>query len=121
MNVERRRSLSGPSLEEQRPKRITVDRDIPQRLRDHRGQENGLPGEKVQLAEEARSAMTDDLVPGRIEYRHLPLDDRDEGISAVAHAGNSTSPTRPVHSSPSRASVASWDADKSGLNDVDTG
>ena len=43
-----------------------------------------MPGEKVHLAEEARCSVPDDLVSGRIEDRHLSLEDRDEGIASVA-------------------------------------
>ena len=75
MKVESSRSLSGAVLEEQRPQRFAVDRDVAQRLGDDRGQEDGLPGEQVHLAEEARGAVADDLVARRVEDRHLALDE----------------------------------------------
>src|SRR6476469_2672838 len=74
-----------PVLEQDRSQRIAVDRDVPQRLRDDRGQEDGLPGQEVHLAKEARGAMTDDLVADRIENRHLALEDGDERVAAVAY------------------------------------
>ena len=73
-----------PVLEQQRPQRVAIDRDVAQRLRDDRRQEDGLPGEEVHLAEEARRAVADDLVAGRIEDRHLAFEDRDERVAPVA-------------------------------------
>ena len=73
-------------LEQQPAQDVTVDRDVPQRLRHDRGHEDGLPGEEVQLAEEARGAVTEDLVAGGVEDRHLALPDRDEGVRRVADA-----------------------------------
>ena len=72
-------------LEEQRAQDVAVDREVAQRLRHDRRQEDRLPGEEIQLAEEAAGAVTDDLVSGRVEDRHLPLLDRDERIGRVAH------------------------------------
>ena len=73
-----------PVVEQQRPERIAVDCDVPQCASDDRGQEHRLPGEQVHLAEEARCAVPDDLLSGRIEDRHLSLEDRDERIPPVA-------------------------------------
>ena len=73
-----------PVVEQQRAQRVAVDRDVAQRLRHDRGHEDGLPGEKVQLAEKARGAVADDLVAGRVEDRHLALADGDERIGRVA-------------------------------------
>ena len=73
-------------LEQQRAQRVAVDGDVAQRLRDDRGQEDGLPGEQVQLAEEAGGAVADDLVAGRVEDRDLALEDRDERIVRIADA-----------------------------------
>ena len=86
MKVDSSRSLERPVLEQQRPQRVAIDGDVAQRLRDDRGQEDGLPGEEVHLAEEARRAVADDLVAGRVEDRDLALDDRDEGVALVADA-----------------------------------
>src|SRR6201993_4340251 len=49
-------------LEQEPAEDVTIDGDVPQRLRHDRGHEHGLPGKKVQLAEEARGAVMDDLV-----------------------------------------------------------
>ena len=76
----------GAVLEQERPQRVAVDGDVVQRLGDDRRQEDGLPREEVQLTEEARAAVADDLVAGRVENRHLSFDDRDERIAPVADA-----------------------------------
>ena len=73
-----------PVLEQEPTESVAVDRDVAQRLRDDGGEEDGLPGKEVQLAEEPRGAVADDLVAGRIEDGHLALDDRDERIASVA-------------------------------------
>jgi hypothetical protein len=73
-----------PVLEEQPAQRFAVDRDVAERLGDHRGEEDGLPGEQVHLAEEPGGAMADDLVARRVEDRHLALADRDERVGLVA-------------------------------------
>ena len=63
--------------------------------------------------------MPDDLVAGGVEDRDLTFEDRDERIARVAdpiqHLADGA-----VRSSPSAASVASWDADSIGLSGVDT-
>ena len=75
-----------PVLEQQRPQHVAVDGDVAQRLRDDGGEEDGLPGEQVHLAEEAGGAVADDLVAGRVEDRDLALEDRDERVARVADA-----------------------------------
>jgi hypothetical protein len=52
----------GPVLEEQRAQDVTVDRDVPQRLRGHSRHEHCLAGEDPDLAQEAGRAVPDDLV-----------------------------------------------------------
>ena len=84
MKVESRRSLERAVLEQQRAQRVAVDRDVAQRLRDDRGQEDGLAGEEVHLAQEARRAVADDLAAGGVQDRDLALEDRDERVAAVA-------------------------------------
>ena len=102
-----------PVLEEQRPQHLALDRDVAQRLRDDRRQEHGLPGEQVQLAEEARRAVADDLVARGVEDRDLALEDRDERIAPVADAGRGRRRRPPC--APRRARRASRaDADESG-------
>ena len=71
-------------VEQERAQRVAVDCDVAQRLRHDRGQEDGLPGEEVQLAEEAGGAVADDLVAGRVEDRDLALADRDERIDGIS-------------------------------------
>src|SRR4029079_6574333 len=73
-------------LEQERSQGLAVDRDIPQLTRDHRRQEDRLPGQQVHLPGESRRAMADALVAGRILDLHLALDDRDEGVALVADA-----------------------------------
>ena len=71
-------------LEEQFPQHFAIDRDVAHRLGDDGGEEDGLAGEQVHLAEEAGGAVADDLPPGGIGDRDLALVDRDEGIGRVA-------------------------------------
>src|SRR5262249_11889311 len=71
-------------VEEQLLQVLAVDRDVAQRLGDDRGEEDGLPGEQVHLAEEAGGAVADDLVAGAVEDRELALEDRDERVARVA-------------------------------------
>ena len=73
-------------VEQECAQRVAVDRDVAQRLGHDRGQEDGLPGEEVQLAEEAGGAVADDLVAGRIEDRDLALTDGDERIGRISDA-----------------------------------
>jgi hypothetical protein len=49
-------------LEQQRPQRLALDRDVAQRLGYDSGDERGLPGQKIKLAEKARRPVTRDLV-----------------------------------------------------------
>ena len=74
-----------PVLEQERSQYVAVDRDVAQRLPHHRGQEDGLSGEQIQLAEEAGRTVSNDLVSGRIEDRHLALTDGDERIARISH------------------------------------
>jgi len=46
--------------------------------------EHRLPGEEVQLAEEAGRAVPDDLVSGRVDDGDLAFEDRDERIRPIA-------------------------------------
>ena len=75
-----------PVLEQQHPQRVAVDGDVTRRLRDDRGQEDGLAGQEVQLADEPGGAVTDHLVTGRVEDGHLAFEDRDERVASVADA-----------------------------------
>ena len=70
-------------VEQELAQDIALDGDIAERLRHDRGQEDGLAGEEVQFAEEARRAVPDDLVPGGIDDCHLAFADRDERIGRV--------------------------------------
>ena len=115
MKVESSEVAERAVLEQERAQRVAVDRDVAQRLRDDRGQEDGLPGEQVHLAEEARGAVADDLVAGRVEDRHLALEDRDERIAPCRRRGTARRRRRRVRSSPSAASVASCEPDSIGL------
>ena len=71
-------------VEEKPAQRVAVDRDVAERLRHDRGQEDGLAREEVQLPQKAGGAVPDDLVPGRIEDRHLALTDGDERIRRIS-------------------------------------
>ena len=73
-------------LEEERSERISLDGDVPQRLRHDRSDENRLTGEKAHLAEKAGREMAHDLDACRIDDRDLTLDDRHERVGAIAHA-----------------------------------
>jgi hypothetical protein len=77
MNVERSRSLSGPSSLSSERQRAALDRDVPKRLGDECVDEHRLPRQQVQLAE-ARGAVPDELVPGRADDRDLAFEDRHE-------------------------------------------
>ena len=71
-------------LEEQAAQRLAVDRDVAHRLGHDRGEEDGLAGEQVHLAEEPGRSVADDLAAVRVEDRRLPLADRDERVGRVA-------------------------------------
>jgi hypothetical protein len=73
-----------PVLEEQLAQHFAIDRDVAHRLGDDRGEEDGLTGEQVHLAEEAGGAVADDLVAGRVGDGNLALIDRDERVAGVA-------------------------------------
>ena len=75
-----------PVLEQQRPQRVAIDRDVAQRLGDDRVHEDGLAGEQVELSEEAGRAVAGELVAGLVDDRHLALDDRDERVPLIADA-----------------------------------
>ncbi len=72
-------------VEEERAKIVAIDRDIPHRLRDDRGQVDSLTGQEVDLAEEAGRSVPDDLVAGAVEDRSLALDDRDERVPQISN------------------------------------
>ena len=46
--------------------------------------EDRLPGQEVQLAEEAGGAVPDELVPGCVDDRDLSFENRDERIGPIA-------------------------------------
>ena len=71
-------------LVQKRAQRGTLDRDVPQRLGHERADEDGLSGQEVQLPEEARGAMPDQVVPGRVDDRDLSFQDRNERIDPIA-------------------------------------
>jgi hypothetical protein len=58
--------------------------DVAQRLGHERADEDRLPRQQVQLAEEAGGAMPDQLVPGRVDDRDLSFEDCDERVGAIA-------------------------------------
>ena len=64
MKAESSRSESDAVLEEQLPQHFALDRDVAHRLGDDGGEEDGLAGEQVHLAEEAGGAVADDLAAG---------------------------------------------------------
>ena len=68
---------------EQRPQRVTLNGEIAQRRSGHRRNEHRLAREQVQLAQEPRRSVTDDLVAGGVEDRRLALDDRHERVFAI--------------------------------------
>ncbi len=80
--------------EQQVGERGVVEEQAPQRLRGRprcsasvghdRGEEDGLAGEQVHLAEEAAGSVADDLAAGGVENRGLALEDRDERVGLVA-------------------------------------
>ena len=84
MNVERRRSLSGPSSFSSERSAAALDGDVPQRLGHERVDEDRLSREEVQLPEEAGGAVPDQLVPGRVDDRDLSFEDRDERVGPIA-------------------------------------
>ena len=71
-------------LVEERAQRGALDRDVPQRLGHERVDEDRLPRQEVQLAEEARGAVPDELVPGGVDDRDLSFEDRDERVRPIA-------------------------------------
>jgi hypothetical protein len=73
-------------FEEKRPQGIAVYCDVAHRLDDDGRQEDGLPGEKGDLAEKLGRAVAGDLVAGGIDDRGLALEDGDERVRAVADA-----------------------------------
>jgi hypothetical protein len=68
-----------PVFVEERAQGAALDGDVAKRLGDESVDEDRLPGQEVQLAEEARRAVPDELVSGRVEDRDLAFDDRNEG------------------------------------------
>src|SRR4029079_4934290 len=73
-------------LEKERTQRVAVNRYVPQRFCGDSCEEHGLTGEEVQLADELRRTVPDDLVVRGVENRHLTLHDRDERASTLARA-----------------------------------
>src|SRR5436309_14613969 len=73
-----------PVVEQQLPQRVPVDREVTQGLGDFRGQEGALPRQQVQLAEEVRPSLPNDLVAGAVEQRDLALENRDERVALIA-------------------------------------
>ncbi len=71
-------------LEQQRPQRLSLDRDAAQRRSHERGYEDGLPREKIELTQKSRRTVTDDLVVGGVTDHDLPLADRDERVAPIA-------------------------------------
>ena len=71
-------------LVEERAQRAALDRDVPQRLGHERVDEDRLPRQEVQLPEEARGAVPDELVPGRVDDRDLSFEDRHERVGPIA-------------------------------------
>lgn len=71
-------------LVEERAQRGALDRDVAQRLGHERVDEDRLPRQKVQLAEEAGGAVPDELVPGGVDDRDLSFEDRNERVSPIA-------------------------------------
>ena len=82
--MERSRSLSGPSSLRSERSALRLDRDVAQRLGHERVDEDRLPRQEVQLAEEARGAVPDELVPGRVDDRDLSFEDRNERVRPIA-------------------------------------
>jgi hypothetical protein len=77
------------------------------------------PDKQVELSEKPRFPVAGDLVAHLVKDRHLPFNDRDEGVQPVAMR-YSTSPTLAARSFPSAASIASCDSDNFGLAGVGT-
>ena len=71
-------------LVEERAQHATLDRDVAQRLDDERTDEDRLPRQQVQLPEEARGAVPDQFVPGRVDDRDLSFEDRHERVDPIA-------------------------------------
>jgi energy-coupling factor transporter ATP-binding protein EcfA2 len=66
------------------PQGVAIDGDVAQRLGGDGGEEDGLPGEQVHLAEEPGGAVADDLAAAAVEYRGLALEDGDQRVGRVA-------------------------------------
>jgi hypothetical protein len=73
-------------LEQERSERVSLDSDVPQRLRHDRRHEHRLTGEQIHLTEEPGRSVAHDLAARRIDDRDLTLDNRDERVRAVADA-----------------------------------
>ena len=74
-------------VEQEGAQRVALDRDIAERFRHDRRQEDGLPGEQVELADEAGGAVADDLAAGRVEDGDLARADGDERIDGDLRRG----------------------------------
>ncbi len=84
MNVERSEVAERAVLVEKRAQGGALDCDVPKRLGHERVDEDGLPRQEVQLAEEAGGAVPDELVSGRVDDRDLSFEDRHERIGPIA-------------------------------------
>ena len=71
-------------LVQERAQRAAGYGDVAQGLGHERAYEDRLPREQVQLAEEARGAVPDEFVPGRVDNRDLSFEDCDERVGAIA-------------------------------------
>jgi hypothetical protein len=71
-------------LVEERPQCCALDRDVPKRLGHERADEDGLPRQEIQLPEKARGAVPDQFVPGGVDDRDLPFEDRNERVRPIA-------------------------------------
>src|SRR5262249_55274808 len=70
-------------LEQDLSRLLTLDGDVAHRLGHHGGEEDGLSGEQVRLAEEAARAVAVDLRTSLVEHGRLAFDDRDQRIASV--------------------------------------
>ena len=93
-----------PVGEQQLPQRLPLHGDVAQGLRHDRRHEDGLAGEEVHLPEEAGPPVAQDLPPGRVDDRHLALEDRDERVAAIADSIQR--PGRPRPGAPRRSRQA---------------
>src|SRR3954467_4520148 len=74
----------GAVVEQQRTQLLSLDGDVAHGLGDDRRQVDRLPRHQVELAEEPRRPVPDDLVPRGVTDGRLALEDRDEREALVA-------------------------------------